>query len=110
MKRIRIISTIVVLCLGLSFVWCGDADCLDGTSTNNCASLVCSTLVKHKTPSNEKSTTNVAQCSCVCHVPLIEHKTAVVRYAQFVELVFLPYSFAIPSAPAKVVYRPPIAA
>src|SRR3970040_285930 len=104
------VVVLITICFTISLVWCGDADCITGTSDDNCASLVCSLLGKHKTPSDGSSTKNVAQCTCLCHVPMIEHMTAIFRHAQSVELAFLPYLFAIPSPPSKVVYRPPIAA
>lgn len=104
------IIVLVTICFTIALFWCGDADCINGTSDDNCASLVCSFLGKHKTPSSESSTKNVAQCTCLCHVPIVEHMAAIVRHADSVELAFNPYSFTIPSAPTKVVYRPPIAA
>ncbi|MBF8295260.1 MAG: hypothetical protein HW389_1805 [Bacteroidetes bacterium] len=104
------IIVLIIICFTISLFWCGDADCINGTSNDTCASLVCAFLGKHNTASNESSTENAAQCTCLCHVPIIEQVTEIVRHAQSVELALLPFSFAIPSAPTKVVYRPPIAA
>lgn len=107
---LRTVGVLIAICFIISLFWCGDANCLSGTSNDSCASFVCSVLGKHNTPGNETSAKSVVQCSCVCHVPMIDQMIAIVRQTQSVESAYLTISLAIPSAPSDPVYHPPIAA
>jgi len=51
----------------LGIVFCGDADCLQGDSDENCATLLCSFLGKHSEPKPISNDQN-SSCQCFCHV------------------------------------------
>jgi len=59
-------AAVLVQIIGLFF--CGDADCLQGSSGENCVTLVCSLLSKHTTPISPSDDENSNSCQCFCHL------------------------------------------
>jgi|GEM_PF-3297781 len=52
----------------IGFFFCGDADCLQGSSDENCVTLVCSLLSKHTTPISPSDDEDSTSCQCFCHL------------------------------------------
>jgi len=55
-------------------VFCGDADCLQGSDAN-CAALVCSLLAKHTMPIPNSDSRQNNSCTCPCHFLIDTPKT-----------------------------------
>ena len=62
-------------CLGV--VFCGDSNCLQGDSEENCATLVCSLLSKHTVPTRQSTNDQDHSCQCFCHLLIEAPKTPV---------------------------------
>ncbi|MDZ7362058.1 MAG: hypothetical protein ONB46_15235 [candidate division KSB1 bacterium] len=59
-------SALLLQIIGLFF--CGDVDCLQGSSGENCVTLVCCLLSKHTTPISPSDDENSNSCQCFCHL------------------------------------------
>jgi hypothetical protein len=107
---LRTTGLLIVVCFTVSLFFCGDADCLNGNSDEDCASLLCSLLNKHHVPSQGASGGNAKDCSCVCHLPIVLSPAFSLDYHPITcdntLVVNLPFS----SAPNRLVYHPPAAA
>ena len=51
----------------LGLIFCGDADCLRGGSTENCAALTCNLLGKHSESAGTAASHQGSSCQCYCH-------------------------------------------
>jgi len=54
----------------LGFIFCGDANCLQGKSDENYATLLCAILAKHAVPASESDDSSDYSCDCYCHLLL----------------------------------------
>jgi len=52
----------------LGIVICGDTDCLQGDSDENCVTLLCNLLGKHSDPRPISNDNQNSSCRCFCHV------------------------------------------
>lgn len=70
LKKLFFISALVLLFGQFSNqVFCGDIDCLQGGSSENCATLLCSLLGSHtNTPAQSSDQDQGQDCHCVCHL------------------------------------------
>jgi hypothetical protein len=107
---IRSASILLLFCFTASLLWCGDADCLTGMSNEDCASLICSLLNNHDSSRDNSLGTNAVDCSCICHLPALS--TPVFDFSLSTNVLTSSFysTFVVPSAPARLIYRPPIAA
>ena len=53
-------------CVGL--VFCGDIECLQGSSDEACAALICGLLGKHASTAPASNDTQKNSCQCYCHL------------------------------------------
>ncbi|MDL1878489.1 hypothetical protein FBQ85_25510 [Cytophagia bacterium CHB2] len=97
--------TLVSQLLGL--VFCGDVDCLQGGSDENCATLLCGLLAAHSSPPAAASSGANDSCQCFCHLLInfsqINLQAAVLNIAQlhmFEESHFF-------AAPSREIDHPP---
>jgi hypothetical protein len=107
---LRLAGLLIVVCFTASLFFCGDADCLNGNSDENCASLLCSLLNKHGAPSQEASSGDAKDCSCVCHLPIVISPAFSLGYHPITSDNTLVANLPVPSAPNRIVYHPPAAA
>ena len=70
-KFIFITALVLLFGQGANQVFCGDIDCLEGGSSENCTTLLCSILGSHTNAPTQSSGQNQDQdndCHCVCHL------------------------------------------
>jgi hypothetical protein len=102
---------LIAFAFTLSLFWCGDPECLSGTSNEDCSALICSLLDKHDTSSAQNSSGGSSNnCTCVCHIPTVTADAFVVRYVPTFQYFTPVVDSDTPSALERLVYRPPIAA
>ncbi len=102
----------LLLCtlFAVSLFWCGDAECMSGTSHDDCTSLVCSLLGNNTDSAQNSSSSSAKDCSCVCHVQSIAPGSINVycfltaQQNQCEIVLYTPLAFSRP------VYHPPISA
>lgn len=70
LQKIFIITALVLLFgQGANQIFCGDIDCLEGGSMENCTTLLCSILGSHtKSPFQQSEENHDQECKCVCHL------------------------------------------
>lgn len=107
---LRTAGLLIVVCFTASLFFCGDADCLNGKSDEDCASLLCSLLNKHDAPSHDASGGNDKDCSCVCHLPVVMTPAFSFDYHPITRDNTLVATLFVTSAPNRLVYHPPAAA
>src|SRR3990172_4503136 len=107
MNLFKMLAAFLVFCFTVTLLWCGDAECLKGNSTDDCASLVCSLLNKHN-PSDLNSTNrSLDDCSCVCHVPTVTTSQVDFLLRLSFQTVTSTETSRIFSTPNRLIYRPP---
>ncbi|MDZ7290317.1 MAG: hypothetical protein ONB44_08560 [candidate division KSB1 bacterium] len=107
----RIASLLLVICFTVSLLFCGDADCLNGNSNEDCASLLCSLLNKHDASSSHDSFRGAGKdCSCVCHLPAVIPPVFGFDYHPLSLDNSLTAVTFVPAAPVRLVYHPPATA
>lgn len=97
-----IFSTVVLillLCQGAGQVFCGDRDCLNGNSAENCATLLCSLLGSHTEapyqpvdPAQDQG----KDCHCVCHVQFnqLNHQLLDLKPPVTGRIAFIPLQYS----------------
>ena len=109
MNAYRSILKVVLFCFTISLIWCGDADCLSGSGEDNCASIVCSLLVKHDDVSAKDVQQDAPNCTCVCHlpsIPLASEAFAITLTGERTSDQIRQFTLETPSATP---FRPPLA-
>ena len=93
----------------MNVVFCGDADCLQGGSEENCTTLICNLLGKHSAPASTADNGQSSSCQCYCHGLIDLPK---------ITFDALPYAASpfhaneaqqLVSSPVRSIYHPPLA-
>jgi hypothetical protein len=100
------LATLLGQLLGL--VFCSDADCLQGGSDENCATLLCGLLAKHSSPATASGSGTNDSCQCFCHVLVDLPKTSL--HASLLSATPLRATEILPlfSAPIRDIDHPPL--
>jgi hypothetical protein len=104
------IFILLAICFVISLVWCGDISCLNGTSDENCSSLLCNLSGNHSSSSDSAQNNSVDNCTCVCHTPTVTGQSCSVTLFLHSQNYCSEFTFHIPSSPNRLLYRPPLVA
>ncbi|HHL72377.1 MAG TPA: hypothetical protein ENJ29_07695 [Bacteroidetes bacterium] len=110
-KFIHTIASALLIASAASLLYCGDADCLEGTVSEDCATVVCAILGSHTQQNPDDpplSEANDDVCPCVCHTQF--NDTAFVVASIDLSCIGR-ISFEMPSCEAvlvRVIYHPPL--
>lgn len=108
-KFFHLIAALLLLVQLVSVVFCGDADCLQGGSTENCAALICNLLGKHSAPVPTADNTQSNSCQCYCHA-LIDLPKITLDAVPFATAPFhAKEALHLVSSPVRSIYHPPLA-
>ena len=102
-------NLLLVVVFTVSLFWCGDAECLAGSSHDNCASLICSLLNNHDTSTQDTSNSSTKNCSCVCHTLTVTGKITTFSYYPPVHQTHIESFHYTPSSPPHIIDHPPLA-
>jgi hypothetical protein len=92
--------------LGLFF--CGDADCLQGGSDENCASLFCSVFAKHTSAASTSDSGQNDSCQCFCHALINLPKIAFAAVPLPATSFHPAEGLSLVSAPVRNIDHPPL--
>lgn len=106
MKHINIF---ILALFVVSTLWCGDSECMTGDSNEACAALVCTLLGNHNGKTSDVSRNIQSECLCVCHTPTLTPIPIDGRFFSPVQTIVVVSLLKIPSAPNRLLFRPPIA-
>ncbi|TAK64024.1 MAG: hypothetical protein EPO24_03565 [Bacteroidetes bacterium] len=100
-------SLFLALFFSLSLVWCGDAECANEASADDCSALICMLIGNHANSINSSDARSVEKCTCVCHVPALAEmpKTGFSRFQP--EITMFCRSFSLSSSQPRSIYHPP---
>ncbi|MDZ7344932.1 MAG: hypothetical protein ONA90_10520, partial [candidate division KSB1 bacterium] len=108
-KSLLLLGLVLLAGQGLGLIFCGDIACLQGSSDENCATLVCSLLSKHSAPISPSDSSQNNFCQCFCHT-LIDLPTTILRAAS---RAAAPLSASVAqhffSEPIRDIDHPPVA-
>jgi len=108
-KVYHLLAVITLLGQIFGLIFCGDADCLQGSPTNDCVTLVCSLLGKHTAPASAANSSSSDSCQCFCH-QLIDLPKLTLYTATFGASAHYPLeSLPLLSTPVCNTDRPPSA-
>ncbi len=89
-------------------VFCGDTDCLQGGTDENCDALICGLLGKHAAANPAADDGQDNSCQCVCHllidVPKITLNAVLLAAAPFP----VGATLRLISSPVRSIYHPPL--
>ena len=90
-------------------VYCGDADCLQGSASADCAALICGLLGKHAATNPASGDSSNDSCQCYCHGLIALPKITL----DAVPLAAIPFHagemLPLVSSPIRDIYHPPLA-
>jgi len=89
-------------------VYCGDADCLQGSASADCAALICGLLGKHAATNPASGDSSNDSCQCYCHGLIALPKITL----NAVSLAATPFhagaTLRLISSPIRSIYHPPL--
>lgn len=93
----------------IGLVFCGDADCLQGGASADCAALICGLLGKHAATNPASNDSANDSCQCYCHSLITLHQITL----NAVHLAATPFHAgeirSLVSSPVRSIYHPPLA-
>lgn len=107
-KSCHLLALFLLVFQFCGLIFCGDADCLQGGSTENCAALICNLLGKHSAPASTADNTQSSSCQCYCH-GLIDLPKITLDAVPFATAPFhAKEALLLVSSPIHSIYHPPL--
>jgi len=111
---IRCASILLLFCFTASLLWCGDAECISGSGTQDCNSLLCNLLQHPSVPMGNTSNGHSFRAvdrdgSCICHLPLLPVNPIIHTYEFLSTPAYSNTDLFSPSPELKHVFHPPVA-
>jgi hypothetical protein len=108
-KAFFLLPSLILMSQTMAILFCGEVDCLQGKSDENCATLLCSILARDAAPVSAPDHGSATACDCYCHIlidlPKIDlcatHLDVTTLYTVKVLHVFV--------TPVYDIYHPPLA-
>jgi len=107
-KLFHLFAALLLAVQLVSVVFCGDADCLQGGTDENCDALICGLLGKHAAANPAADDGQGNSCQCVCHL-LIDVPRITLNAVPFAAAPFHAGAMRrLVSSPIRSIYHPPL--